>query len=74
MKFMVRILSQPLTSRGLVIGELAPLSIVSIGGIVLTNQRTPIRNASPNPEREPQFGYANPHSDVRGCALSLPHL
>ena len=57
----------------ILLGSLLPFCL---GGdaksIVLTNQRTPIQNASPNSEREPKFGYASPHSDVRGCALSLP--
>ena len=55
------------------IGELAS-PIVSIGdpkSIVLTNQRTPIQKASPNLEREPQFGHANSHSRVRGCGCAL---
>ena len=47
------------------LGSLLPFCL---GGdaksIVLTNQRTPIQNASPNSEREPKFGYASPHSDV----------
>ena len=45
------------------IGELAS-PIVSIGdpkSIVLTNQRTPIQKASPNLEREPQFGLTADH-------------
>ena len=57
------------------LGSLLPFCL---GGdaksIVLTNQRTPIQNASPNSEREPKFGYASPHSGVCGCALSLPDL
>jgi hypothetical protein len=55
-----------------VIGELAS-PIVSIGpkSVVLTNQRTQIRNAHPNPEREPQSGY---DADIINIIIKNPQL